>query len=499
MWRFGVALVLVTRLANAGADSSFAAAKNALDTSQFDVAAAQFELFVKAFPDDPRIGTAAMDWLDALNHGSPPDLERFERAVDELVLLKGIHGADRERLLALHEQLRRQRAELLERDGKPAEAAAIFAELAKLADNPKTRFELLLNAASLFDQARDTEQAIAMYHAAAATNPRPELLTQALWRAAQLEELTHPLEAAADYARAPAAACTSNPESCRLAADARFDAGELFLALGKLEQAAAAFESYGKDFATQGDADRAALLAGHVAELLRDDGKTETAFAAYVKRAHPRQPEFGYLHLGYAAERRGERAKADQAFVRAAKLSATNPELASINGEAKLAHADLLARGAAAVKLTVPAKKLVAALKERTRLVEAAMAAYDDVAESHDPYWMIAALDHAAHVYDDYAGALLTATPPPLESEADKLSYRHEIELFASGVTNKVIERYRAAYDSALGTNLHSEHAIDARRQLTRLDPKAYPAEREAREGLRVEPAFEPRILTGLY
>jgi hypothetical protein len=46
---------------------------------------------------------------------------------------------------------------------------------------------------------------------------------------------------------------------------------------------------------------------------------------------------------------------------------------------------------------------------------------------------------------------------------------------------------------------MHTEHSIDARRQLTRFDPKEYPAEREAREGLRVEPAFVPRILTGLY
>jgi tetratricopeptide (TPR) repeat protein len=499
-WRSLIAaLVLVTRLASAGADSSFTAAKNAFDTQHFDIAATQFELFVKAFPDDSRIGTAAMDLLDALNQATPPDLERFERAVDELLPLTGIQGADRERLLALHEQLQRRHAETMEAQHKPAEAAKIFADLAKLSTNPKARYELWFNAGRLFDQAHDFAQAIAMFHEAAATNIAPEMIGEAFRYAAVLEEPTHPLEAAEDYARVPMVGCNSSQTSCRNSADARFNAGQLFLALGRYKRAATLFESYGKDFATQDDADRAALLAGYVAELLRDDGRAEAAFAGYVKRAHPKQPEFAYLRLGYAAARRGERAKADQAFLRSAKLSANRPELAALAGEAKLAHADLLARDAAAVKLTVPAKKLVAALKERSRLVEAALAAYDDVAVAHDLEWMIAALDHAAHVYDDFAGALLAATPPPLETDADKLSYRHEIELFASGVTNKVIERYRAAYDTALGTNIHSEYVIDARRQLTRFDPKQYPAEHEAREGLRVEPAFVPTILTGMY
>jgi hypothetical protein len=472
--RWALGLLLISRLAVAGADSTFMAGQNALDSGDLATAASQFEAFVHSFPNDARLGDAAIMWLQAL-HGV--DEPRRLGVIEELYVMPGITGVDRDRIMRLHDSVIAQRIRELSATGVATnllKAAQLSETLIADADSAQAKFQLTYSAFAKYERARGVKDMQRMLRAAIALEPNHHLVQPMRMRMAELEQATDPEDAATNYLEA-GKWC----HDCADYSEARLTAAALFLALGEPNKAYDAATSYLADFPDNiAYGEKAALLVVDAAAKI-SDALAEHADTMYLRRAHPAKAAEIWLRLALVAR---NRTVSEHAIAKTIALTELDPSKSAIYGQALFARAEWLARDAN-VALAVPSTKIAATLEQRTRLVEAALTAYENVAGSKDAAWTIAALDRAAHVYEDHVTAIESATPLATENVAEKMAYRGVV---ASYAVNNVSDGYRAAYELALASNDHGTYAIDAFHHLE----KPLPA-RELRNGEPLEPLIQ--------
>ena len=472
----------------------FLVGRSALDAGELDRAAKLFGTIVTKFPSDPDAGAAGDLWLEALVRVN--DFDSITKTVRLLLASPAFARADQQRRLhrTLVQVMERQ-AENRTRDHDERGAAEEYLAAAKEAGEDPHRDELLYNAGVMLERAHDLERAVQTFRRLATELPNSPLAERALTTAARLDEALRPERAVDSYIRASAIPCkarmtTRMTPGCREAADARYNAGLLFAALGEVAKARAAFATYLKDFPDGRDADDIAFELGALAARSGDDARAAAAFEAYTKRPHASRLPEAFLGLARAAIHAGQRARADKALaatiVRADRTSRTSAEARFLQGE-------LAAGDAAAIRLTVPPSRLSTALAMRARAIMIASKLYMSIAETSDPGWTVAGLDRLAHVTDAFASELVAAPAPAGPSAAEQQAYRTRLETMIADLEGKAVEQYRAALDKARELRIYSRYALDARAQLVRLRPKDFPAEREARAGLRVDPPTDPR------
>jgi hypothetical protein len=95
-----VCLVVLCRLASAGSTDAFVAGKLAYDARDWQTAEEIYRLAIEAFPDDPQVGEAGLQWLETLGR-----LDRLDEVTDHanflLDLRPNAKGPTRKRLLEI--------------------------------------------------------------------------------------------------------------------------------------------------------------------------------------------------------------------------------------------------------------------------------------------------------------------------------------------------------------------------------------------------------------
>ena len=333
-------------------------------------------------------------WIDALRRSTPFDEPRMTKAIEELYAIKAITGTERRQIVQLHAEVITARIRALAETDR-LQAARLTETLIVDATSAAETFELTYNAFASYERARDIKDMQRMLRAAIAADPTRPIVEAMRMRAAELEVDLDPKAAADDYLAAS--------RQCRGCADyleARILAAKLYLALGESRKAYAAATSYLADNGGR-RADEVAWLATTAAARISAD-VAEKADRAYLRVPHPVHAAEIWLHLGWVARDRNERLRAIE---RAIKLTELDDKMIPIYGQALFARAELLAEDAAKISLAVASTKIAAALRERTQRLEAALAAYEEVAGSKDVSSTIAAIDRGAHAYEEFADA----------------------------------------------------------------------------------------------
>ena len=473
------------------------------DYGEYDEAIKRFGVIVTKYPQDPNAGPAGDRILSALNKAQ--DYENIETWARKLKAAPSFAAKDQqERLAGLIVDSIRKSGDKYADAGKYEQAATFYLRVPKETTDTKVAAQSLMNAGVMYEKAKLPEKAADLYIDIAKTygEKQGELGEKAAFSAGQVyEKVIYFDKAAAAYELV-----WSKFRTGTRGADALYNAGLLRQALGQNKEAIAHYQEYASKFRERKDAPDVAFNIGVVYEGAGDDGPAYKAYSDYARtyRSSGRRVVEAWTRAGRTSIRLGQQRRAKDELAMAQKLwkSATGTDKALATpwaAEARYLEAELIFAEFQKVTLDVPPKQLQRALKQKSKLLGDAEAAYASVVDYQDLKWATAALFRVGQVYDGFADSLLDAADkPPADVKPDEQqAYSDAINEYVVQVQDKAIELYTAGYSKAIQMQVYDEYTAKIRAALSKVAPKKFPPERESRARERIgDRAPTPELVT---
>jgi TolA-binding protein len=482
--KFGQALELYARLFP-GKDVAGLLYRNGrmfYDHAMYDQAVQRWRVLVDEYPDGPDTAAAADGILDATNRQG--DFAALESWAREFRSLDAYAGKDQQaRLRTMIAGAIAKQGDAYRDAGRYKLAASTYVRLHDEFPKDPRAPEKLMNAAVMYDKAKLPERAAEAYLRLAKEHASAPSAPKAAFAAGLVYERVAAYDRAADAFEVVIAKFSRSAQ----VADAVYNAGRLRQALGQYGLAIAHYEDYAAHHGKGASARDVAFNIGVVHESAGDDRKAEQAFSSYAKTyaSSSQRVIEAQLRAGRAAFRLGQDKRAASWFAAAIARGkrASGAEHAAGNvwaAEARYYEGELVYRDFARLQLEPRT------LAKKLQLLAAAKKVYDSLAAFNEPRWVSAALYRTGSVYDRFADELAAAPDPPNLTGPALAQYRAAIDAAVIDTQDKALEQFVSGHELAKKLQIYDRYTVLVHEALQRLDPVTYPAEREARDSVRV-------------
>ena len=393
----------------------------------------------------------------------------------------------------VQERARFQRALALMEQKRWDEAAQLFAAVAAEAPKAESADKALFNAGICRQSQNRLDLSVAPYEQLVSQHPASPLAEEALFRLAQYAGSAYQPEKALSYFQL---FLERYPKSSRRG-DAFFGSGLSLEYLGRYDAAARSFTRYAEASPTARDAPDAILRAALLRERTRDWAGALQALEPFEKRSAKsgdrRLLVEAYARMGVAEERLGRGAAAKKHYAQAVDefarqrldpLTQVAAAAAAAEARFKLAEDDLERYE----HLSLPAgngRRIEKALGDKLAAMKKLTASYEAVKAFRRPDWTLAASYREGYVLEGFARSIADAPiPPELKlrgQEAYLAAYTAQLAQVARPYQEQALEAYAKTVQEARDFLVRSEWAARASAALTRIRPREYPRQREAR------------------
>ncbi|BDG02541.1 tetratricopeptide repeat protein [Anaeromyxobacter oryzae] len=378
------------------------------------------------------------------------------------------------------------------------DAAALF--LALVAEEPKHEFadKALYNAASCYEGARRFESALKLYERIHAEYPSSALADEALFRVGWNAENTYEFEKAVDRYLV----LVDKYAASKHRKDALYNAARSLENLQRYEEAAAAFARYAKVYPDAEDAARTQFHAALMYEKTSDWKKEIQALQEFVRRfARSREHELvvqAHLKIGLAHRELGQAKEARAAYSVAVQEFATRglkPDVhvraaaAAAEARFRLAEFDFDRYDKIALPATTNTKKLKAALEAKLSEAKKVAPQYDEVMKYRRPDWILAAFYRKAYLLERLAQTLYDAPIPPEVKKDDEMlaAYQDALAQAAAPYEEQAVKVYVDAIEAARKLHVKNEWTKKVGESLARFRPSEYPIIKDAKARMVLE------------
>jgi tetratricopeptide (TPR) repeat protein len=389
--------------------------------------------------------------------------------------------------VAMTEQTKDQLAERKYSDAE-AEMKAILKEFGR---DPKLAAKITFNLAAVYERGHKLKQAVETYQSVATKFPNDDVAPRALFTIGELYENQTMFDKAARAFEA-----MERFKDDEDAPDALKNAGLIWEALGKYDDAITDYRKYVKLFATRKevtDIPAVELHIGQVFEMKKtaaDDKKAIAEYDNYVKKykAGPQVVEAlsrkGVL-LVKADKDKNKReiiASFDGAMKAFGKLegSQINDESKFFGAQAAFLLTEYLFDEFQATKINATnpyaLKKLLTTKAEMHQKLEKT---YQSILDYQSLQWNAACLFRIGYIYWDFARALLDAPVPEVLDADQQDEYRLTLEEFAGPIEEKSLTAFKTALSLAHEKGTYNEWSIQSAEYSAKVNPDDFPLPKE--------------------
>jgi TolA-binding protein len=374
------------------------------------------------------------------------------------------------------------------------EAAALFTALVQ--EDPRHEFadKALYNAASCYEGARRFESALRIYERISQEYPAASLADEALFRVGWNAENTYDFEkAVARYL-----ALVENYPRSKHRKDALYNAARSLENLQRYDEAAAAFARYARLYPDADDAARTQFHAAVIYEKTRSYGRQVQALREFVRRFQgSKEHELvvrAHLEIALAARQLGDEKAARAGFVAAVAefdrrglRPEKHPAAAAAAAEARfrLVEYDFERYDRIQLPATTHTKKLKKALDAKFAEAKKVAPQYDEVMRYKRPDWILAAFYRKAFLLERLAQTLYDAEPPPEYKkpgmEEYLAAYQDGLNQFATPIEEQAVGVYVQAIEAARKLHVKNEWTRKIGESLARYRPREYPILKDAK------------------
>jgi TolA-binding protein len=382
------------------------------------------------------------------------------------------------------------------------DAAALF--IALVQEDPRHEFadKALYNAASCFEGARRFESALRMYERISAEYPASTLADEALFRVGFNAENTYDFEKAVERYQA----LVDKYQGSKHRKDALYNAARALENLQRYDEAAGAFARYAKAYPDAEDAARTQFHAALIYEKTQDWKKMVAALQDFNRRfGRTKEHELivqSQLKIGLASEALKDEKAARAAFAAAVSEFSgrglkpeTHVRAAAAAAEARfrLAEVEFEKYDRITLPATTDAKKLKRALEAKFTEAKRVAPLYDEVGKYKRPDWILAAFYRKAFLLERLAQTIYEAPIPPEYKKAGMeeylAAYQDGLAQFAQPYEDQAVAVYVQAIEAARKLHVKNEWTKRIGESLARFRPREYPVLKEAKARLVTEDA----------
>ncbi|HWV39967.1 MAG TPA: tetratricopeptide repeat protein, partial [Vulgatibacter sp.] len=271
------------------------------------------------------------------------------------------------------------------------------------------------------------------------------------------------------------------------ASDALFNAALWTEGRGEFDEAISLFREYVEKYSTVPNAESAAKIAFHIAEiydLQRDWANAEKAYEDFIKTYEKRASAGEIFFARYKRARALEQLKRRDEAMRLLDLCAKEYPKMSAEDRGKADYRDAYAysmfmllepkwKAYTAIKFD-NVRTLKKALADKMKATPALEQDYTAVLATGSGDWGIAALTRIGMMYQDFARNFVESPDPPGLDFEQLDMYRSELENRAFPLEEKAIEAFEKGLDKAYELGIYNEYTLTAQEALNRFKPGEY-------------------------
>jgi TolA-binding protein len=379
--------------------------------------------------------------------------------------------------------------QVLAREGRTAEAAQGFSDLAKAFPESKYAPQALFYALALRTELVELDQAIELGTSLLSTYPnatRPDgqtLVPETWRRLAKLHEQRADLEQAADAIERSIELTLVKPDDAL--ADALLDAALYREGLGHLERAARHAQTFVDRFPERPKAPAMALKAAGLDPSIDALRRAREKFGARLTPVQKCLALAAELRLMRRPDREADRRLSEllTAFEALPADQKTDRDVLNAVAGARFEALEPEWQHFEQIDFTQPqTRRLKAALVDKAQRLESLEKRYLELIALGAEDWTLAALTRLGQLSADFAQKLLDSPDPPELSPEELDIYRGELEARAFPLEEKAIQAFEAALAKAFELELYDRWVIEAGDALNRLRPGTLPPSRSTRE-----------------
>jgi len=493
------------------------------DRKHFTEAANRFGDIILKWPDDAQARKAAdlsLNILEVKEEWS--DLARLSRAFYGNKKLAKPGEKWTQELAKIMEGSQYKYIDLvvLQKEKRDEDAATMFRDF--VTEFPKSDYasQALLYSMEIYTKANKLDQGMVVAEKILADYPTSTHRPAAVWALAKFNEQTANFQKASDYflqyvreweekvglradpkadpkkkvaLKKPEDVIKANSADATKASDALFNAALWTEGRGEFDTAIALFREYVEKYGSVPNAEPAAKIAFHIADiynLQHDWTRAEKAYEDFVKTYEKKASAGDVFYARYKRARALEQMKRKDEANKILDLCAKEFPKLSADERGKADYRDAYAyaqftmmeskwKAYTAIKFN-NVRNLKKDLAEKMKATPALEADYTAVLGIGSGDWGIAALTRIGMMYQDFARNFVES-PDPVGLDFEQLDmYRSELENRAFPLEEKAIEAYEKALDKSYELGIYNEYTLAAQDALNKFKPGEYGEIRQA-------------------
>ncbi len=470
------------------------------DYAVYDPAVRQWGLLLEKFPNSKFSVGAGELILDSFNKSK--DYENIETWARRLKKAPAFQGAEQQaRLDKLIVQAVFKQGEALGRKGEHKKAAQAYLRAAKEFPKEPRAAKAAVNAEV---EARRSHDLATLKSAASLlikdhkTDPEA---AQGLWIAATTYQSVGLYSQAADYDQT----IVENWPKFEHHKDAAYNAVLLRTTVGEHDKAIASGKEFTRYYSRDPDADEVVFLMGKAHEKAKKWKAAEALYRRYSRTARDANARIEALvRLATVRVKLKDERGAGAALRGAMNVYKLHKGHLSDDGKyfAAKAHymqGERILAEYEKVKIEGDVKQLKARLKKKSALLKRAADTFLDTAKMGVAEWTTASLYQIGFTYESFSKALENSPPPKELSAQAKDQYSQQIDEFVVPIEERALEAYEDGWLKAKELGIYNSWTAKMRAALGRLNSELYPPLEEIGFKLRVKgPSPMPPLIDGL-
>ncbi len=470
------------------------------DYGVYDPAVRQWGLLLEKYPNSKFSVGAGELILDSFNKSK--DYQNIETWARRLKKAPAFQGAEQQaRLDKLIVQAVFKQGEALGAKGKHKEAAQAYLRAAKEFPKEPRAAKAAVNAEV---EARRSHDLSTLKSAAALLikdhKGDPEA-AQGLWIAATTYQSVGLYSQAADYDQT----IVDNWPKYEHHKDAAYNAVLLRTTVGEHDKAIASGKEYTHYYSRDPDADEVVFLMGKAHEKAQKWKDAETLYSRYSRTARNANARIEALvRLATVRIKLKDERGASSALKSAMDVYKLHKGHLSDDGKyfAAKAHymqGERILAQYETVKIEGDVKQLKERLKKKSSLLKAAADTFLDTASMGVAEWTTSSLYQIGFTYESFSKALENSPPPKSLSAQAKDEYSQQIDTFVVPIEERALEAYEDGWKKAIELGIYNSWTAKMRAALGRLSSEEYPPLEEIGFRLREKgPSPMPPLIDGL-
>jgi tetratricopeptide (TPR) repeat protein len=470
------------------------------DYGVYDPAVRQWGLLLEKFPKSKFSVGAGELILDSFNKSK--DYQNIETWARRLKKAPAFQGAEQQaRLDKLIVQAVFKQGEALGAKGEHKKAAQAYLRAAKEFPKEPRAAKAAVNAEVEARRSHDLGTLKAAAALLIKDHKRDPEAAQGLWIAATTYQSVGLYSQAADYDQT----IVDSWPKYEHHKDAAYNAVLLRTTVGEHDKAIASGKQYTHYYSRDPDADEVVFLMGKAHEKAKKWKDAEALYSRYSRTARNANARIEALvRLATVRVKLKDERGAASALRSAMNVYKLHKGHLSDDGKyfaakARYMQGERILAEYEKVKIEGDVKQLKARLKKKSALLKGAADTFLDTAKMGVAEWTTASLYQIGFTYESFSKALENSPPPASLSKQAKEQYSQQIDEFVVPIEERALEAYESGWLKAKELGIYNSWTAKMRAALGRLNSELYPPLEEIGFKLRVKgPSPMPVLIDGL-